>query len=264
MSTMTVTAVAPTGMPYTFTFSDMGNFTSAGSAWTNPAAAEALQMLFQIDSMEDGSFTKSLLWQWLHFNSKGRQSIPIIMERFARMETVRANNPWSTYFQISTGNQWQSTQPGTRFTSGAFSPLLGLWHYIHGNGEPASLDITTVGLTFNRDNMPPVDEAIKMYGPGDYNISSDFGKSVAEDNIFVAALLGRISLKTEGQLRINESGSWSYNGVVRAYNDTYDANFDPSRGEIAQASTTVLSWFHGKSYEIALPGQIEVNLSGHR
>jgi hypothetical protein len=33
---------------------------------------------------------------------------------------------------------------------------------------------------------------------------------------------------------------------------------------IAQAATTILSWFPGKEYEIQLPGKIPVKLEGKR
>lgn len=263
--TLTVTATIPNGSSFNFQFEGMGNYYAAGSStWDDPAMADAAHLYNAIQSMEDGSFTKALFADWLQFNAKGRENIPMINARFATMETMRFNEPGKAYFQFAQYNEYEGHTPGNNFTSGAFAPFLGLWHYISGNGVETSLDITTIGLTFNQSNLTPVNDALKSQPPGNYPISSNFGKSVAEDNLYVAALLGRISMKTEGTLSIGESGEWSYNGVVRAYNDTYDANFDPSRGVIAQASTTVLSWFNGKPYPIALPGEIPVQLSGHR
>ncbi|MBU9848946.1 lipid II-degrading bacteriocin [Rahnella aceris] len=261
--TITVTGVAPTGQTFDYNFTGMGNYNSAGSSWSNPAVADAQHLQYQVLSMEDGSYTKNVFAGWLTASQKGRESIPTILKRFAQMETLRYGSPNSAYYTISKEN-YQNTTPGNQFTANAFSPFLGLWHYMYGEGAEMSLNITQVGLSFDRGNLTPVNAALNNYPAGDYSISGQFGKSIAGDNLYVAALLGRISILTEGQLRINESGTWTYVGVVRAYNDTYDANFDPSRGVIAQASTTVLGWFNGKSYPIALPGEIKVNLSGKR
>lgn len=260
---MTVTAVAPTGSSFDFVFTGMSNYYAVGN-WDDPAMGDALHLQYKIESMEDGSFTKELLAQWLQFNAAGRSSIPTILARFAAMETLRYTTMNLAYYQIQEAHQWESTTPGNNATGLAFAPFLGMWHFLNGNGSTVTIDLNQIGLSFNAANLTPVATALANNAPGNYSIAADFGKSVAEDNLYIASFLGRISMKTEGQLQINESGSWTYDGVVRAYNDTYDANFDPSRGVIAQASTTVLSWFNGKPYPVAMPGEIKVSLSGQR
>nr|SAY46179.1 Colicin-M [Serratia marcescens] len=256
--TLTVIATAPTGFPYSYTFSDMGNFNEAGSAFDNPVAVEALQLAHAILSMEDGSYTKGLLARWLEL---GKEKFDMnILKRFAQTESYRADHPETAYFDIKA----VENEPGKKVTANAFAPFLGMWNYLKADGAPLSLDVTSIGLTFNRDILTPVSFALNNNPPGQYPISGNFGKSVFDDNFFVASLLGRISMTTEGTLTINESGSWSYTGEVRSFNDTFDANFDPSRGEIAQAATTILSWFPGQPFPIELPGTIPVELSGQR
>ncbi|MDW6936229.1 lipid II-degrading bacteriocin, partial [Escherichia coli] len=79
-----------------------------------------------------------------------------------------------------------------------------------------------------------------------------------------ASLLGNITLKTEGTLTISANGSWTYNGVVRSYDDKYDFNASTHRGVIGESLTRLGAMFSGKEYQILLPGEIHIKESGKR
>ncbi|EMB6252941.1 hypothetical protein QMZ62_06320 [Serratia sp. PF2-63] len=66
-------------------------------------------------------------------------------------------------------------------TANAFAPFLGMWNYLKADGAPLSLDVTSIGLTFNRDILTPVSFALNNNPPGQYPISGNFGKSMFDD-----------------------------------------------------------------------------------
>ena len=83
-------------------------------------------------------------------------------------------------------------------------------------------------------------------------------------NVITGAYLGNITLKTEGTLTISANGSWTYNGVVRSYDDKYDFNASTHRGVIGESLTRLGAMFSGKEYQILLPGEIHIKESGKR
>ncbi|WP_455865594.1 lipid II-degrading bacteriocin [Pantoea agglomerans] len=265
--TLVVTATTPSGQGFDYTFTNMGEWNAFGGTSGAPdvAARDALHLQHMILSMEDGSYTKGLLARWLKTQPiDGYQTVASIITRHASAESFRYVNPNTPYYAIMEDKGAMAQAPGDRVTGNAFTPFLALYHYAEGNGTPLIVDLPSIGLTFDAAKMDPLVAQLGSSGAGTYSISGDFGKNIADDNLYVAAMLGRISMKTEGVLTIQANGSWSYNGVARAYNDTFDANWDASRGVVAQASTKILSWIPGQVYEIQIPGEVPVNLSGQK
>ncbi|QHI57278.1 lipid II-degrading bacteriocin [Enterobacter hormaechei] len=264
MDTLVVTAPTPSGASFTFDFGDMGNYNSVGSSWADLGSMPSMIEALAVEAMENGEFTKGVLAGWLKLNKNNRSNLLPVLKRMAQIESLKAANPKFTYYTISNTGGVYSKEPGNKVTANAFAPFLGMYHYISGKQTPLTMDLNSIGLTFTPKILTPLSSTLANNPPGIYNISGNFGKSVFDDNLSVGALIGRISMKTEGVLTIYTSGAWKYEGQIKAFNDTFDANFDPSRGVVAQAATTVLSWFPGKTYEIQLPGSIPVKMEGKK
>lgn len=144
------------------------------------------------------------------------------------------------------------------------TPVVALAHYLWGEGSPRSVNLSNVGFKISPSEIPAITDIVKSGVIGTFPISAKFNRDTAQDNIIAAAYLGTITMKTEGTLTIANNGSWAYNGVVRAYNDSFDFNLSTHRGPIAESLTRLGSLFSGKSYEIAIPGQIQIKGSGKR
>ncbi|EEQ9877274.1 TPA: lipid II-degrading bacteriocin colicin M, partial [Escherichia coli] len=95
-------------------------------------------------------------------------------------------------------------------------------------------------------------------------VSTKFTHATGDYNVITGAYLGNITLKTEGTLTISANGSWTYNGVVRSYDDKYDFNASTHRGIIGESLTRLGAMFSGKEYQILLPGEIHIKESGKR
>lgn len=81
------------------------------------------------------------------------------------------------------------------------------------------------------------------------------------DSSVTGAYLGRITLKMEGNFTRDNAGSWVFDGVIRAYTDTYD--FDASnRSTALELLTTAGRVFSGTHYEIEIFGDHKIRLSG--
>lgn len=152
----------------------------------------------------------------------------------------------------------------SEFSGGVVTPIAALAYYFLGNGETKSIKIENIGLKLKAFDIPPVMNVINSGKVGVFNISENFVRDTSKDGIIPAAYLGNITLKTEGVLSIQKNGWWDYKGVVRAYNDTYDANPSSHRGPFAEASTTILRGIHGKEYIISIPGELPANYNGLR
>ncbi|WP_254717460.1 lipid II-degrading bacteriocin [Pseudomonas sp. HS6] len=70
-----------------------------------------------------------------------------------------------------------------------------------------------------------------------------------------------MTLKMEGNFSRDKAGSWVFDGVIRAYTDTYD--FDASnRSTALELLTTAGRVFSGTHYEIDIFGEHKIRLSG--
>ncbi|WP_379059963.1 lipid II-degrading bacteriocin [Pectobacterium brasiliense] len=106
--------------------------------------------------------------------------------------------------------------------------------------------------------------SVKSQKKDSFDIVSDFVRNTALDGYSVAAYLGNITMRTEGVLNVNTDGTWKYEGVIRSYNDIYDANPSTHRGVLGEWATGVLSNFSGKPYEISIPGELKIKETGKK
>lgn len=144
------------------------------------------------------------------------------------------------------------------------APVVALAHYLWGGGEERSVALKNIGLKLTPEKLPPVMSVINAGGVGSFHVDGKFEYATAQDSLFTGAYLGNITLRTVGTATIAANGTWSYSGVVRAYNDKYDANPSTHRGALGEMSTTILRYLGGTKYPISIPGEIKVSGSGKR
>lgn len=144
------------------------------------------------------------------------------------------------------------------------TPFMALANYLWGEGAERSVELKRIGLNLTPSKLTPVMSVVNSGVTGRYNVDRKFAYSTSQDSVFTGAYLGNITLHTTGVLNISSDGTWSYDGVVRAYNDIYDANASNHRGVMGEASTTILRYLKGKPYVISIPGQLKVSGSGKR
>lgn len=149
--------------------------------------------------------------------------------------------------------------------SGAVTTPITAWaHYLWGNGAERTIKLENLGLRIQANQLDPVMSIVRSGAVGTFNVAGNFTRNTMLDGAIPAATVGNITLRTEGTLTIATSGGWNYNGVVRAFNDKYDANPGTFRGPIGEWSTKVLSHFGGTDYQISMPGQLNVSGNGFR
>lgn len=173
-------------------------------------------------------------------------------------DAIHSTNPAPTQFNYA-------TMSITQMSGSVVTPIAAFGHYLWGNGETRYVNLSDVGLRITPQQIPDLMHIANSASVGSHPVSIKFRHSTYESGgIIPAAYLGNITLRTEGTLNIQPGGSWNYNGVVRAYNDTYDFNRGDFRGPVAEAMTWLGSRFAGTAYQIALPGEINISGSGHR
>lgn len=151
----------------------------------------------------------------------------------------------------------------TELSGGTFSPIKAFAHYLWGNGERMRVDINNIGLNVKANELPLLASSIaSTREPGTYYLSDPkIPYATINDSTITGAYLGRITLKMEGNFSRDNAGAWVFDGVIRAYTDTYD--FDASnRSTALELLTTAGRVFSGTHYEIEIFGEHKTRLSG--
>lgn len=150
---------------------------------------------------------------------------------------------------------------GRIFSGGLLSGLHGIQHSIDGLGQPATFPIQNIGLKVNLLQVPDVMSAIHSARPlGRSPLDVKFLYNVSQDSLSSGLVLGTITLRVVGQVDKNVSGTWSFNGTIRAFNDKYDANPSSHRSWLGEKLTSILGKVMKHEYTIVIPGEIQVNI----
>lgn len=145
------------------------------------------------------------------------------------------------------------------------TPAAAFGHYLWGNGEPRYVNLSDVGLKVTPKQISELMRIVNSGVSGSIPVSIKFAHDTySSGGIVPAAYLGNLTLQTEGTINIKSGGAWTYNGVIRAYDDRFDFNLGNFRGPIAESLTYLGASFSGTPYIISLPGQINISGSGHR
>lgn len=148
-------------------------------------------------------------------------------------------------------------------SGGTFTPVKAFTHYLWGNGEKLSININNIGLNIKPQEIPLLAQTItSTREAGAYYLSDPkVAYNTFDDSTITGAYLGRITLKIEGDFIRHENGSWVFNGVVKAYTDTFDFNAS-NRAPVLETLTTAGRVFSGTSYEIDISGEHKLELHG--
>ena len=148
-------------------------------------------------------------------------------------------------------------------SGGTFSPVKAFTHYLWGNGEKLSVNINNIGLDIQAQHIPLLTSTIaSTREAGIYHLSDPkVAYNTFDASAITGAYLGRITLKIEGDFTRNENNTWEFDGIVKAYTDTFD--FDASnRAPVLETLTTAGRLFSGRPYEIDITGEHIIKLYG--
>lgn len=152
-------------------------------------------------------------------------------------------------------------------TGGVLSPLSALAHFVEGTGRPMWMNINNLGMRLELGKFSDLKAAMHSAPQGitGYSIDTQRYDTIA-DSLIVGGVLGTITLRVEGE--INKVGGFTaFAGVVRAYEDTYDANLGTFRSDSAEFSTRVLKKIEqvttAAEYQIQIIGQLPLHFELH-
>lgn len=163
---------------------------------------------------------------------------------------------------------WQINNMSDQLSGGPYSVVSALANFFWGNGRPMNVDINNIGLQLAPQKIAGFnDQLMAMSAPGSYNFSLKFAYDTGVDSLVSNYYLGNITLQMEGTLNRDASGQWTFNGVVRGYQDTYDFNTSTHRTKTNEDMTTIGNFlgqqFQGVNYPININGQLDgISLSG--
>ncbi|NIG17451.1 lipid II-degrading bacteriocin [Pantoea sp. Al-1710] len=138
-------------------------------------------------------------------------------------------------------------------------------NFLWGNGQSMSVDINTLALQFlTADKIPGFNSRMNAIGaPGTYNMTFAFPYDTGRSNYVMEYILGNITLQMDGVFTRNATGSWAFDGVIRAQvPDKYDFDASTHRTKTNEDLTTIGRWmgerFKGVPYKIEINGQTHV------
>jgi hypothetical protein len=77
-----------------------------------------------------------------------------------------------------------------------------------------------------------------------------------------ANFLGDITLRLQGEMRLDGNGKWSFKGTLRAYDDWYDFNASTHRKIIGEILTMIGRNTPGKPFWIEIRGEKPISEEG--
>jgi hypothetical protein len=150
------------------------------------------------------------------------------------------------------------------FSGGVVTPFHALAHSLYGGGKSMTFPLGNIGLKLDVRNVPSVMTAIQNARPvGTTSIDVSFPYDTAKDSSSAWLTLGNITLRVVGKVEKNSSGSWTFKGEVRAFNDRYDANPSTHRSWLGEKLTALLGKFPLTPYEVVISGSLPVTVNGN-
>jgi hypothetical protein len=152
-----------------------------------------------------------------------------------------------------------------QLSNSPYAIAAALSNFLWGNGRTMSVDTGALSLQFiQAGNIPGFNERMNAIGnPGRHDLTFSFPYNTASSNVFMPYILGNITLQLDGTFTRNATGTWSFDGVVRAQApDLYDFNASTHRSKTNEDLTTIGRWmgerFNGVPYKIEINGETAV------
>ncbi len=160
------------------------------------------------------------------------------------------------------GAQSPYTPAGRVFSGGNLTAIHAFAHSIFGKGEAVTYPIEKIGMNIDVNGLQAFKDTVKNSGVGSTPVDFRFTRDTMMDGVVPGLTLGNITLRTVGVITKNANGSWTFDGVVRAFDDIYDANPSTHRSLTGEALTSFLSQLSRQSYTVEIPGEIPISTSG--
>jgi hypothetical protein len=229
----------------------------AERAINNNDALGAIKDLWRITEADNYLLNKGTFVTHAYFKNK--------LVNFSLADALAAKNlsNRNALTQASTGNSTVYELITPELSCGTFTPIKAFSHYLWGQGQKLSVSINNIGLNIGTSDFQLLASSIaSTREPGTYFLSDPrVTYNTFDDSIITGAYLGRITLKIEGHFTRNENSTWIFDGVVKAYTDTFD--FDASNiAPVLETLTTAGRLFSGTSYEIEISGEHKITLTG--
>lgn len=215
------------------------------------------------------------LWKITESDNYLLNKFPIVTHAYFKHKLVNYSLADAFAAQKNTSNREALLQASTagyntiynkitpELSGGTFTPVKAFAHYLWGSGEKLSVNINNIGLNIRAPDIPLLAQTIlSTREAGTYRLSDPkVTYNTFDASIITGAYLGRITLKVEGDFVRDENSKWTFDGVVKAYTDTFD--FDASnRAPLLETLTTAGRVFAGQPYEIEIPGEYKLTLNG--
>lgn len=263
----------PLVLPPTFVTEDEFDFLEGftpppGYIWTPDTgmiSIEDMQDLWRLDMYDSGNWLSAFNSALLSGQAKGIEDLQSAEKADAYLADGKTN---SVGLAMELGQEKTAQMLGiddvTELSGGILTPMAALAHFLNGNGAPMWTDINNIGLDIELSELPALSNAMQSASEGVTAISLDkVPYNTENDSYLTASWLGNITLKVEGNI-VKTGDAVAFDGVVRAYNDIYDANPASFRSDLAENATTVLRAIEALSpaqpYEIQIVGEIPLHL----
>jgi hypothetical protein len=167
------------------------------------------------------------------------------------------------FFTLRNLQPYAKVSDVTELSGGLLTPVAALSHFLFGKGAAVATDINRISIDPATKTIPVLEQAFSSAPIGSSPISIEkFSYDTAQDSWLTGAWLGNISLRLEGVLHKRQENNFTFSGVARAYDDTYDANRSTHRGLIDEQATSVLAaiqrYLGAVPYSISIRGEMSV------
>lgn len=150
-------------------------------------------------------------------------------------------------------------------SGGVLTPFAAWSHYMTGGGAAVTTNLNRLGLKLSSTKIPALESlfAAAIVGTSPVSLQRVVYNTGLDSHI-TWAWLGHITLKIEGTLHKTGGGQITFDGVARAYHDTYDFNASTHRSEIGEKATAggrqLDRIIKGTPYEIIIEGELPINI----
>ena len=146
--------------------------------------------------------------------------------------------------------------------------LLAAWdafmHFVGGSGTTLNVVLSEVGTNGVRPSKFP---QVASQLPKNSSCCDERKITIDDRKAFgtsgeSAVIFGDVTFRLLGTLTINKDCSWSFEGQLRAFDDTYDFNRSTHRGFWGELSTEIGATVPGTPFDIRFVGGKRISESG--
>jgi hypothetical protein len=197
-----------------------------------------------------------------------RIEFPVLHAELKKRKLINTrplNENANLHYAIKQNNRTQYQPP-----MAALDPGLALYHYIHGEGRPLTVQMRDIRIENikRHEDMYDFKNVVKvMRHQGIKKLDMNSRKiSFQVSNLLDKASLGNITVELTGTVLLTSPRRWEFQGIITSnpsLNDKYDFNPSTHRSGLGEASTIVGSQIPGTEYEVIIEGEQKFEISGY-